>query len=115
MLTKQVEKTVKNIHDVLKHKETECARLRHEIEALRVVIPLMDEKASIDRTPAIDERSAERMSVLNQRTEELESPMRPAEEHEARPGEAATEIDVDRKGPLSASLNEGSWWKRHSR
>jgi hypothetical protein len=114
MLNKEVEKTVRNIHDVLKEKETECARLRHEIEALRIVIPLMDEKASIDRTAVIDERKTERASVLNERTEQLEPSMRAAEEREADKAEVATEIDVDRKGPLSASLNETSWWKRQT-
>jgi hypothetical protein len=109
-----VEKTVRNIHEVLKDKEAECARLRHEIEALRIVIPLVDEKASADRTSEIDERKAERASVLNERAEQLEPSMRAAEEREARKAEAATEIDVDRKGPLSASLNETSWWKRQS-
>lgn len=104
---------MRNIHEVLKEKEAECARLRHEIEALRVVIPLMDEKASTDRTSVI-ERKAERASVLNERTEQLEPSMRAAEEGEAREAEAATEIDVDRKGPLSASLNETSWWKRQT-
>jgi hypothetical protein len=43
--------------------------------------------------------------------------MRSAEEREVREIEAAApaEIDVDRKGPLSASLNETSWWKRQGR
>ncbi len=104
---------MRNIHEVLKDKEAECARLRHEIEALRIVIPLVDEKAAADRSSTMEER-ADRASVLNERKEQLEPPMRAAEEREARTAEAATEIDVDRKGPLSASLNETSWWKRQS-
>lgn len=105
---------MRNIHEVLKDKEAECARLRHEIEALRIVIPLVDEKPSADRPSMMEERKAERASVLNERKEQLEPSMRAAEEREASKGEAATEIDVDRKGPLSASLNETSWWKRQT-
>jgi hypothetical protein len=43
--------------------------------------------------------------------------MRTAEERDVREDQAAaaTESNVDRKGPLSASLNETSWWKRQTR
>jgi hypothetical protein len=97
----KVEKTVKNIHEVLKQKEADCAQLRHEIEALRMVIPLLDEKAANNRSMLRDETVAE-----------AEPSMRAAEEREVRKTEASTEIDMDRKGPLAASLNETSWWKR---
>jgi hypothetical protein len=112
-----VEKTVRNIHDVLKQKEADCAQLRHEIEALRLVIPLLDEKALNDRTTVVDEQKAGRTSLLNDSAEQVQPSMRSAEEREVREIEAAApaEIDVDRKGPLSASLNETSWWKRQGR
>lgn len=98
----EVEKTVKNIHEVLKQKEADCAQLRHEIEALRTVVPLLDEKAANNRSPLRDETALE-----------AEPSMRAAEEREVHKTEAAaTEIDMDRKGPLAASLNETSWWKR---
>jgi hypothetical protein len=98
-----VEQTVRNIHEVLKQKEADCARLRHEIEALRVVVPLLDEQAENDRAP-----------LRNEKTVEAEPSMRDAEEREVSNEEAAapTEIDVDRKGPLTASLNQTSWWRR---
>jgi hypothetical protein len=96
-----VEKTVKNIHEVLKQKEADCAQLRHEIEALRVVVPLLDEKAANNRSTLREETAVE-----------AEPSMRAAEEREVLKTEAAAEIDVDRKGPLAASLGETSWWKR---
>jgi hypothetical protein len=97
-----VEQTVRNIHEVLQQKEADCARLRHEIEALRVVLPLLDEQAVTDRA-----------SVLNEKTA-VEPSMRDAVEREVATAEAAapTEIDTDRKGPLAADLNQSSWWKR---
>jgi hypothetical protein len=97
-----VEKTVKNIHEVLKQKEADCAQLRHEIEALRVVVPLLDEKAANSRGPLREETAME-----------AEPSMRATEEREVHKTEAAAgEIDLDRKGPLATSLGETSWWKR---
>jgi hypothetical protein len=97
-----VEQTVRNIHEVLKQKEEECAQLRHEIEALRVVAPLLDENAGGQR-------------VLS-RQETIETPepsMRAAEGREGLHSEPEPgEIDADRKGPLSSSFNNSSWWKR---
>jgi hypothetical protein len=100
-----VEQTVRNIHEVLKQKEADCARLRHEIEALQVVVPLLDEQAVTDRA-----------SLLNEESAEAEPSMRDAEEREVRTAEAGspTEIDVERKGPLAASLGETSWWRRQT-
>jgi hypothetical protein len=97
-----VEKTVKNIHEVLEQKEADCAQLRHEIEALRMVIPLLDEKAANNRSTLREETAVE-----------AEPSMRVAEERKVhKTEEAANEIDADRKGPLAASLGETSWWKR---
>ena len=94
---------MKNIHEVLKQKEADCAQLRHEIEALRTVVPLLDEKAANNR------------SLLREETAmEAETSMRAAEEREVPQAEApAAGLDMDRKGPLATSLSETtSWWKR---
>ena len=90
---------MRNIHEVLKQKEADCDRLRHEIEALRVVVPLLDEQAV-----------AERASVLDEKRAEAEPSMGDAEEREVR--NAPAEIEADRKGPLTASLNQSGWWRR---
>ncbi len=37
---------MKNIYDVLRQKETEIERLKKEIQALRVVAPLLEEELS---------------------------------------------------------------------
>lgn len=94
---------MKNIHEVLKQKEADCAQLRHEIEALRMVIPLLDEKASPNWS-----------SLREDAAVEAEPSMRAAEEREVREAEGlAPEIDIERKGPLATSLGETtSWWKR---
>ena len=92
---------MRNIHEVLKQKEADCAQLRHEIEALRMVIPLLDEKTANNRSTLREEAAVE-----------AEPSMRAAEGREVHKAEAAAEIDVDRRGPLSTSLNETSWWKR---
>ena len=35
---------MKNIYEVLRHKETEIERLKKEVQALRVVAPLLEEE-----------------------------------------------------------------------
>ena len=93
---------MKNIHEVLQQKEADCAQLRHEIEALRIVVPLLDEKAATNRSTLREEAAVQ-----------AEPSMRAAEEREGQETEvSASEIDMDRKGPLAASLSESSWWKR---
>jgi len=90
---------VRDIYQVLKQKEADCARLRHEIEALRIVIPLVDEKGELT-----NEDRAEPEGFLNQPSEtNLE---RDAEPRELQLSEA------ERKGPLSSSLRESSWWRK---
>jgi hypothetical protein len=97
-----VEQTVRNIHEVLKQKEAECAQLRHEIEALRLVAPLLDENANGQRVPV-------REDLIERSDRSMQAP----EEREVRETEPlAGEIDTDRKGPLSSSFNSSSWWKR---
>jgi len=90
---------VRDIYEVLKQKEADCARLRHEIEALRIVIPLVDEKGA-----AIHDTSVERETALPEADKEHL-------EHEAEPRELQLS-EADRKGPLSSSLRESSWWRK---
>jgi hypothetical protein len=90
---------VRDIYEVLKQKEADCARLRNEIEALRIVIPLMDEKGN-----AIHDTSVESEAVLPE--VDNERVQQEAEAPELQLSEA------DRKGPLSSSLRESSWWRK---
>lgn len=90
---------MRDIFEVLQQKEADCARLRHEIEALRIAIPLVDEKGTgIYDTPA---ELKETLSEADQKRLEGE-----AEARGLQPSEA------DRKGPLSSSLRESSWWRK---
>jgi hypothetical protein len=76
---------VKDVYEVLREKEAECSRLRTEIEALRLVIPMLDENARDTTQPE-------------------------AAEPESAPAHEATEDE--RKAAMSASANESSWWRR---
>jgi hypothetical protein len=39
---------MRDLYQLLREKEFEIARVRHEIEALRAVIPLLDEDEGVD-------------------------------------------------------------------
>jgi hypothetical protein len=76
---------MKNVYDVLEQKEADRTRLQTEIEALRLVIPLLDENAN---------------------TSESDNITRPAPSHEAKPSnEAVASHSNDEK------QSTGSWWK----
>ncbi len=46
---------MKNVYEVLRQKELEVSRLKQEVEALRIVAPLLseDEKAEKDNKPTL--------------------------------------------------------------
>jgi hypothetical protein len=46
---------MKNIYEVLRHKEQEIRRLEKEIEALRVVLPMLTEDADVPRPRELQE------------------------------------------------------------
>ena len=106
---------MKDIHEVLKQKESDCARLNEEVEALRLVVPLLKDQGTpangteelvLEPEPDLEEKSeSEEQSIL----EEQESP-------NLKEGISTEEIaEADRKSPLSATLGESSWWRRRSR
>lgn len=80
---------MKNVHDVLRQKEVDLARLQNEIEALRLVIPLLT-----------DERP----------TSETEG----QEPQEQEAGSVSTPESTGTDGPtfLSIGHSESSFWKR---
>lgn len=51
ILILEKEFVVKDVYEILRQKEMDCARLQKEIEALRLVIPLLTEEEST-REPA---------------------------------------------------------------
>lgn len=76
---------MKDVHELLREKEMECARVQKEIDALRLVIPLIDE----GRTEA-DARKQPEPAV-----------------------EAAAASSTGTEGPsFSALQGETSFWKR---
>lgn len=105
---------MKDVREVLRQKEEDCARLRKEIEALRFVVPLLDEaaervrdeKGSVQGPSAGATQAATREQDLLGKTSPVGEPSQ-SEREESE--------DTERKGPLSASLDETSWWRRKSR
>ena len=59
LLDKIPEEYMKNAYELLRQKEADLARVRHEIESLRVVAPLLSEESSSDDPEQVlwDERS----------------------------------------------------------
>jgi hypothetical protein len=43
---------MKNIYDVMRQKELELERLTHEIEALRIVVPILSDEIARDILPS---------------------------------------------------------------
>jgi len=100
---------VKDVQEVLRQKEEACARLRQEIEALRFVAPLLEEDGDLGR----EERERGSAAGATQAVTSEQESLREAVPEPSQGGRE--ESERERKGPLSASLNESSWWKRKSR
>ena len=49
---------MKDVYEVLRQKEVDCARLRIEIEALRLVIPLLDDEHSMPEPEDQEQRTS---------------------------------------------------------
>ena len=105
---------MKDVREVLHQKEEDCARLRKEIEALRLVVPLLDEDATRIREEKepVKAPSAVATQAVTREQDSLRETAPVAEQPQTGLEESE---NADRKGPLSASLNESSWWKRRSR
>jgi hypothetical protein len=79
---------VKDIHDILRQKELDCARVQKEIEALRLVIPLLDGET----LPETDARKQP--------------------EHESETASTAESTGTDGASLPSLTPSETSFWKR---
>ena len=87
---------MKDIYELLREKELDCVRVQKEIDALRLVIPLMD------GTGTEDENGENRP--------ELEARKQP-EPAPAETGESASSTGTE--GPIFSSLKtESGFWKR---
>jgi hypothetical protein len=81
--------SVKDIHEILRQKELDCVRVQAEIEALRLVIPLLEDEAS----PEAEARKQPESAAEN-------------------PSEEAA-VGTGTEGPSFSSLGQKeSFWKR---
>lgn len=79
---------MKDIHEVLREKEMDCARVQKEIDALRLVIPLME---------------SEPLAEAEARKQPESAPAEPLE----------SESSTGTEGPIFSSVkSESSFWKR---
>jgi hypothetical protein len=105
---------VTDFYEILRQKETDYARLRKEVEALRLVAPLLDPEGGLSQA---DEEEPQTLDEIITRERALSEPATSPESavpempgDESAPGENASESE--RKGPLSESHSQTSWWRR---
>jgi hypothetical protein len=79
---------MKNVYDVLQEKEADQTRLQAEIEALRLVIPLLDENAETSESQSLGQS-------------------RPVPSRDTKPANESV-VSSDEK------QSTGSWWKMAS-
>jgi hypothetical protein len=65
---------VKDVYEVLGQKEVDCARLRIEIEALRLVIPLLDDEHPTPEPEDQEQRTSSLFASENNNTDDAEVP-----------------------------------------
>ena len=105
---------MKDVHEVLRQKEEQCARLRKEIEALRFITPLLEEDADRVRDEKVPLQGLS-AGATQAVTREQDSLREKAPAGEPPQSGREEPENTERKAPLSANLNESSWWKRKSR
>jgi hypothetical protein len=105
---------VKDVREVLRQKEEDCARLRKEIEALRLAAPLLQEDADVVREEKMPLQGVP-AGATQAVTREQDSLRETAPAGEQPQSVREPSEDTERKGPLSANLNESSWWRRKNR
>lgn len=108
---------MRDVYEVLREKEEDCARLRKEIEALRLAGQLMEEASDV----AHSEQGSLRGSGPAGATQAVNSQEGSLRERaQSQEGSTPTEAELrrdeasetERKAPLSATLTESPWWRR---
>ena len=104
---------MKDFFEVLRQKEIDCARLRREVEALRVVAPLLDPEGAQAQDTGATETLDEMITRERAMSEQATFPESAAG---ASAGEEApmAEGTDERKGPSSENAGQTSWWRRLS-
>jgi hypothetical protein len=103
---------LKDFYEILREKEMDYARLRKEVEALRIVAPLLDpegEPVQGDGSETLDEMITRERAVSEPTASPENATETPAGEG-ALDSESAS--DAERKGPLSEGQTQTSWWRR---
>jgi hypothetical protein len=106
---------LKDFHEILRQKELDYARLRKEVEALRIVAPLLDPEGALSEATAATETLDEMITRERALSETATSPENVAESPADDESESAGSTgDGERKGPSSENVGETSWWRRLS-
>ena len=104
---------MKDFYEILREKEMDYARLRKEVEALRIVAPLLDPEGESssqgDTSETLDEMITRERAISEPAAAPENATQTPAGE-EAQPSES--ESEAERKGPLSEGQTQTSWWRR---
>jgi hypothetical protein len=103
---------VKEPYEILRQKEIEYQRLRREVEALRIAAPLLDPEgpagADVAATETLDEMITRERSLA----EHASPPEITDQQASGEDAPTDTSSDNERKGPLSDSQTNTSWWRR---
>ena len=109
---------LKDFNEILREKEMDYARLRKEVEALRIVAPLLDPEGessqgegsvTLDGSETHDENITRERAVTEPATPPENATQTPAGEEVQN---SESESDGERKGPLSEGQTQTSWWRR---
>ena len=104
---------MKDFNEILREKEMDYARLRKEVEALRIVAPLLDPEGESssqgDASETLDEMIRRERAISEPAAHSENATQTPAGE-EAQDSESAS--DAERKGPLPEGQTQTSWWRR---
>lgn len=104
---------MKDVYEVLRQKEEDCARLRTEIEALRLAGQLLEEASGMTYSEQGSFPAGATQAVMSGQDSLREGAQTQDGSPSAEPGLRHEEAsETERKAPLSANLSETSWWRR---
>jgi len=105
---------VTDVYEILRRKELDCARLRQEVEALRVAARLLDPAGVVDPADEAGETLDEMITRERALAEPATAPEGQEQSLAAQPEAGAEKSDSERKGPSASDPGQTTWWRRLS-